>query len=132
MKKDASRDYATNAFRVYAVLGEKGRKKIRSAAEITSIVQDVEAVDKTLESIGKLPDGDIITKAVKSVYFCNGKYAFSRGEIVRRVCAVKEEIYVSEIQIYRYLRLARETFCKIRGLCTWGDLEACGIKEKII
>ncbi len=132
MKKDASRDYATNAFRVYAVLGEKGRKKLKSAAENTPIARDVEAVDKTLESIGNLPDGDIISKAVKRVYFCSGKYAFSRGEIVRRVYALKDEIYVSEIQIYRYLRLARETFCKIRGLCTWDDLEECGIKEKII
>ncbi len=121
MKKDAARDYATNAFRMYSSLSIKARDELCSAHKNHPAVLDIIAVDKMLKALKKQKNGDSIEAAVTAVYFRSGKYSFARGQIAKRVKTVCTEIFVSEIQVYRYLRYARELFCKIRGLCTEND-----------
>ncbi len=122
MKKDAARDYATNAFRMYATLSKKARIKLCEKNPGSPVANDIAAVDAMFDELKKTNNGDLIEKAVKAVYFHSSRHSFARGLIAERVKKVHKENYVSEIQIYRYLRYARNIFCNFRGLCTEADI----------
>ncbi len=122
MIKDASRDYATRAFRIYAELDKTSRLRLCENSISSPLAQDILAVDETLRELDCAKNGDRIKKAVTEVYFQRGKYSFAGGLISKRVKKVCEEIFVSEIQVYRYLKFARDLFCRLRGISTEADI----------
>lgn len=123
MKREAARNYAVNAFRIYTALGRvKVNRLLEENDPLQSpIIYDLWAVGEMLDRLKEEKDGTLILKAVKYVYFRSGIYSFDRGEISSRVAEICRALYVSETQVYRYLRTARDLFCKIRGLCTAED-----------
>lgn len=142
MKKDFVRDYATEAFRTYAAMGnptyEDAKKAIyqnaldernfknpeiaslaaeKAVTEFTPLLLDILAVEKTLEMLesgGKTN----IASAVRDVYFTRPAMPLRRGDVssrVRRFCLLN---FVSERNVYSWLKEARLLFAAVRGLRT--------------
>lgn len=139
MSKDHIRDYATTAFIFYFQNGplEKYKEKIiaeivkndgpsagiskptesaliRAEAELESkisIIQDLEAVEKTLLQLITQGRGDIV-QAIEMVY----STPLTRGAIINRVIKTAATINTEERTVYRYLKKARKLFAVNRGL----------------
>lgn len=142
MKKDHIRDYATEAFRFYAKTGgskkyiekiaadiqkQKGAgivnptegaliAKERAIEENAAELADLEAVEKAMHLIERLPQGGSILKAIEYVYFKDCWRELRRGDIKSRVHYAEIHIPASERQIYRWLSKARLLFAQERGL----------------
>ena len=139
MKKDRTRDYATDAFRLYASLGkpkyeelkkriyndalfcenaEPSRAIIKANSEIennTPLLLDVMAVEKTIDILiqGKK---EHIVKAIESVYFVTPYKPLHKNEVIDRVRYFAQELPASERAVFYWLKEARLLFAAIRGL----------------
>ncbi len=140
MKKDFTRDYATEAFRLYASMGrptyEEAAKSIYqkalsdcglSSPEVANIAAetavtnasplllDILAVEKTIELLERGNKTDII-KAISAVYFTEADYPLRRGCITERVRRCSLSLFASERSVYFMLKQARLLFASLRGL----------------
>ena len=141
MGKDHIRDYATEAFRFYAMTGGKEQyiKTLMSELEkhkgngvcspseaavidkekIMEIkraeFEDIEAVDKVLHILDTSCQNEI-KKAIEYVYFKNSWVELKKGDIEQRVHYAEINIPASRRQIYRWLKKARILFAEERGL----------------
>lgn len=139
MKKDFTRDYVTEAFRIYALMGKPTYDKAKeiisqSAADIhgrdpavvicraekeiadqTPLLLDILAVQKTLEILDRAGKR-YISGAVAAVYFEQPDKPISRGEISRRVTSYSLSCPADESSTYRWLKHARLLCAAIRGL----------------
>lgn len=141
MKKDFTRDYVTEAFRLYAMLGkptyEQARQKIyeeelnkisstvppdeaviyaeRSADKQTPYLLDIMAVDKTIELLA-LGGKTHIIEAVKAVYFAYPQQPIRKGDISERVLRYSLQCPTDERTVYRWLKEARLLCAAVRGL----------------
>lgn len=108
MKKDRVRDYATAAFRDYA-LALKSPKDISEPQRM-----DNAAVEKTLTYFSdKKP---YIVSAVKAVYFIDAGVPFRKKTISSRVLDYARLEHIDASAVYRWLREARHKFAEYRGL----------------
>lgn len=109
MKKDRIRDYATAAFRDYAIQ----RKNKNFASD--SLRADFEAVQKTLKFF--CIEGELyIIAAVEAVYFAEAGLPVRRSSISARVSRFAIEQHADESTVYRWLKKARCKFAEYRGL----------------
>lgn len=145
MLKDMIRDYATAAFKFYDefkknnnIYGteqnssdafhsiKKGKRQRGSSVEHLVLKymdepenkaesKDVSAVEKTISWLSDNGYIDVV-KCIKMVYFGNGEKPFRRGEMTLTVRHVSNNLYISEREVYRNLKFARQVFCIIRGL----------------
>ncbi len=140
MKKDFNRDYATAAFRLWALRGcptyeqEAERIKVsayekakgadpakvmafaeaeldKRGAELCDIMACAETF-RILDENGK----ELICEAVKAVYMVEPWREPRRDEISKRVLRFAIETPASERQVYRWLTQARNLFALSRGL----------------
>lgn len=109
MKKDIIRDYATEAFRAYAIY------KNTEIPPSQPLRDDIEAVEGTLEELSKVGKTYIV-QAVKEVYFVQPNKELKRGELTERIRRHAIKSYSSERNIYSWLKEARTLFAKKRGL----------------
>jgi hypothetical protein len=113
MKKDNIRDYATEAFRFYAVVGIPAINYKGDRGEL----EDLRAVEKTLEEFEKdVFKRDTILPLIKEVYFTHADKEMKKGEIRNRVVNSCNNLNISESTAYRYLKKARISFAHNRGL----------------
>lgn len=140
MKKDFTRDYVTEAFRLYAAMGkptyEAARKNLYEAelakrnlsdpetavlqAEIATEKQepmllDILAVDKTIELLER-GEKTYIANALKEVYFVQPLTPLRKGDITARVRRFALLCPTDERTVYRWLKEARLLCAAIRGL----------------
>ena len=140
MKKDFTRDYVTEAFRLYAAMGkptyEEAQKKVyeielskRSDVDPSIAVTqaetavnnsmplllDIMAVQKTIELLERGNKQHIVS-AVKDIYFLYPLQTLRRGDISDRVHRFAITFPVSEKQVYVWLKEARLFCAAIRGL----------------
>ena len=114
MKKNAVRDYAVDCFRLYETL--KRNENMLNNDKYQSLRTDYNAVKRTFEIVKKKKNGSDIAKAVKLVYCKRNASDFKKNEISQNVFLAADELFCSEMTIYRYLKCARDTFCSERGL----------------
>ena len=112
MKKDLIRDYATEAFRLYARMGCPALREIGGEGGTAADLRAVSEVMRILALQGKAE----IVAAVRAVYFVAPQQEIRRGSISERVEAFAETYPTSVPSVYRWLRAARELFGKVRGL----------------
>lgn len=140
MKKDWTRDYATEIFRSWAAAGkptyEYERDRIRAAALTkhsmasaeTALVQaekaveaaaphlmDVLAAERTVALLKK-GKKDYIVKALEAVYFVQPSEPLRRGEITERVRRFAVRYHADERVVFRWLKEARLLCAASRGL----------------
>ncbi len=140
MKKEAMRDYATEAFRYYAGMGRPSFEQARDAVyrravrdvkmrdpqavivigekavrDSMPMLLDIFAVDKTLELL-RMGGREYIVRAVEWVYFAEPRMPLRRGEITARVLKFCTANHADERTVYRWLRDARRMFASLRGL----------------
>ena len=140
MKKDFTRDYVTEIFRVYAAAGmptyEDARARVyraelsaRSSMDAeTAISQaeiavekrmpyllDILAAEKTFELLER-GGKSAIAQAVKAVYCVNPLQPLRRGDITSRVREFSLTYPMDTRVIYRWLKEARLLCATIRGL----------------
>jgi hypothetical protein len=136
MKKDITRDYASDAFCFAADLNyptyEQLYKRIYDDAVKSQIFRnpkdsiayaenqiavntpalcDIMAVNKVFETL-EIGGREYIIKAIKGVYY----YPIHKGDISMRVHKLSLSIPASEATVYRYLKQARQLFSALRGL----------------
>lgn len=114
MKKSAVRDYAVDCFRIYETL--KRHENMLKDDKYAALRSDYNAVNRTFEFLKKQKNGEDIAKAVKLVYCKKWNTAFKKNEISQNVFLAADELFCSEMTIYRYLKYARDVFCTERGL----------------
>jgi hypothetical protein len=90
-------------------------KAEKAVNERISEIQDMEAVDKVLAELEARRKKYII-KAIEIVYFKECDRELEIGDIKNRVIKASNEIPVSERNVYRWLKQARELFSYHRGL----------------
>ena len=112
MKKDLIRDYATEAFRLYARMGCPSSKEIGGEGATAA---DLKAVCEVLRILALQGKEEVIA-AVRAVYFVAPRQEIERGSISARVEAFAAGYPASERAVYRWLRTARNLFAKVRGL----------------
>ena len=112
MKKDLIRDYATEAFRLYARMGCPPSKEIGGEGATAA---DLRAVCEVLRILALQGKEEVIA-AVRAVYFVSPRQEIERGSISARVEAFAVEYPTSVPSVYRWLRVARHLFGKVRGL----------------
>ena len=140
------RDYATEAWRLYARLGSAEAYKRRIYAEAQQrhaeggsggvgspteaavlrgeaaiadkegVWRDLEAVERAVERIASLRNGDCILRAVREVYQAHAETPLVRGEIANRVIRLSIAMPASPRSIYGWLSIARDVFAEERGL----------------
>ena len=140
MKKDFTRDYATEAFRLYADMGkpsyDEASKSIYNKAiadcefknpdiavsiaeaavnRATPLLLDILAVEKTIEILQR-GGKEHIVRAVENVYFVQPKLPLRRGDITARVRRYSLTAFASERVVYTWLKEARLLFASVRGL----------------
>lgn len=140
MKKDFTRDYATEAFRLYAAMGKPTYEQARAAiyeAELlkrnsfdpaTAIQQaetavekntpyllDMLAVNKTMELLSQ-GKKEYIVAAVKAVYFAYPQHQLHKGDISDRVRQFSLTCPTDERTAYRWLKEACLLCAAVRGL----------------
>lgn len=140
MKKDFTRDYATEAFRLYAAMGKptydeakqiiynkalsdcefKEPEVATQTAEIavekaTPLLLDILAVEKTIDILTRGGKTHIV-RAVEDVYFVQPKLPIRRGDITARARRHSIITPTSMPSVYRYLKEARMLFAAVRGL----------------
>ena len=108
MKKDRVRDYATEAFRDYALA-------LKSSGDISEARRmDIAAVEKMLTYFAdKKP---CVVSAVKAVYFTDAGVPFRKKTVTHRVRDYALTAGADESTVYRWLRVARCKFAEYRGL----------------
>lgn len=144
MRKTHYRDYATEAFRLLAREGSAAlyRQKVYNTAlarrgeagsgigspteaaviraeqavyEAEATIRDLEAAEAAVNVL-ECKYGVAAVKALKRVYMAEADRDIKRGEISERVNKAIMNIPASEESIYRWLRFARTSFAKNRGL----------------
>lgn len=115
MKKDITRDYATDAFRLYAALGKPSSAAALKSGMCQPLLLDVSAVNETIKKLIKDNKGYIV-KAVEGVYFNLPDDVLRKGDISMRVIKMARELYATEDTVYKWLREARTLFSIFRGL----------------
>lgn len=140
MKKDFTRDYVTEAFRLYAAMGmptyEQARADIYesallknnlcdpqaavakaelAAAKKEPLLLDLLAVDKTINLLER-GEKHYIVSAVKEIYFTSPQQPLRKGDISWRVRKFSLQCPTDERTVYRWLREARLLCAAIRGL----------------
>lgn len=99
-------------------------RKARTSAVMTSdafwnkyvpVVDDIDAVDKTLEHLEK-SKRDYIIKAVEAVYFVCPKRPLKKNELTERITAFSFSFGASERTVFYWLKEARSIFASFRGL----------------
>lgn len=139
MKKDYTRDYITEAYRLYAAMGQPRHDDIKrdiynnalmdnntnpsaavahaeKAVELaTPMLLDLLAVERTI-SLLERGDKSYIIKAIKAVYFVSPSSPLRKGDISNRVHRLSIDMPASERSIYQWLREARLLCASIRGL----------------
>lgn len=140
MKKDFTRDYATEAFRLYAAMGKPTYDAARNAiyeaevekrssfdpataisqAEIavekqTPLLLDIMAVEKTMELLERGGKPHIV-EAVSAVYFTYPLQPLRKGDISGRVRRYSLSCPTDERAVYRWLKEARLLCAAVRGL----------------
>ena len=112
MKKDLIRDYATEAFLLYARMGCPSQKEIGGE---DATAADLRAVCEVLRILSLQGKEEVIA-AVRAVYFVAPRQEIERGSISARVEAFAVGLPAAPSTVYRWLRTARDLFGKIRGL----------------
>ena len=139
MKKDYTRDYITEAYRLYAAMGQpkyddvkrdiynnalmdnsidpaaavaRAEKAVETATPMLLDLLAVETAISLLERGGK----SYIIKAIKAVYFAAPSSPLRKGDISNRVHRLSIDMPASERSIYQWLREARLLCASIRGL----------------
>lgn len=112
MKKDLIRDYATEAFRLYARMGCPSQKEIGGEGATAA---DLRAVCEVLRILALQGKEEVIA-AVRAVYFVAPRQEIERGSISARVEAFAVGYPTSVPSVYRWLRVARKMFAKVRGM----------------
>lgn len=85
--------------------------------DAAATVADLEAVERTLEIIGRLKSGTAMLEAVRIVYFTDAEKPIAKAGIIRdRVHKAGIYIPASERTIYYWLKKARTVFAVERGL----------------
>jgi hypothetical protein len=112
MKKDLIRDYATDAFRLYARMGCPSQREIGGEGATAADLRAVADVMRILSLQGR---EDVIA-AVRAVYFVAPQREIERGSISARVEAFAVGLPAAPSTVYRWLRTARDLFGKVRGL----------------
>ena len=140
MKKDITRDYTIDAFRLYAALGQptynQAVKDIRNRAiqsckstdpqdiityaneqvnKNSAMLADISAVYDTLKLLRR-DNKEYIIRAIEGVYFVTPRNVLRKNDITSRVRNVALEIPASETSVYKWLREARQLFSAVRGL----------------
>lgn len=131
MKKDFTRDYVTEAFRLYAAMGnpsyEEAQRKIyeielskrsdidpsiavvqaeKAVKHNMPLLLDILAVDKTIDLLER-GEKEYIAAAVKAIYFTEPDAPLRRGEISKRVRYHALSCPTDERTVYRWLKEAR-------------------------
>ena len=112
MKKDLIRDYATEAFRLYARMGCPSPKEIGGEGATAA---DLRAVCEVLRILALQGKEEVIA-AVRAVYFVAPRQEIERGSISARVEAFAVGYPVSIRSVYGWLKHARGLFAKARGM----------------
>ena len=121
MKKEATRDYATEAFRLYASLGKPSWKNLKDGDLDISVITnealmlDIRAVKNTLDILLLENKINIIT-AIDEIYFYNPTNYLRKNDIMNRVINLAVNMPASERSIFYWLKEARVLFAKNRGL----------------
>lgn len=140
MKKDFTRDYVTEAFRLYAAMGnpsyEEAQRKIyeielskrsdidpsiavvqaeKAVKHNMPLLLDILAVDKTIDLLER-GEKEYIAAAVKAIYFTEPDAPLRRGEISKRVRYHALSCPTDERTVYRWLKEARLLCAAVRGL----------------
>ena len=113
-KIDRIYTYAATAFVIYNNAGcpssEDFIKSLPEDARDSPIVEDIKAVNRTLEALRKKSGGDDIVKAVLSIY------RYNLNNLGARIKRHSFEAYADIRTVYRWLECAREEFARQRGL----------------
>lgn len=140
MEKDFTKQYITEAFRLFARLGcppyERAREIVyqqelnkrsecrpdiavvqaeRAVEKQTPTLLDILAVEETISILEKGEKSNIVS-AVKAVYFVNPQQPLRRGDISNRVRRFAITYPADERTVYRWLKEARLLCAAIRGL----------------
>lgn len=113
MKKDNIRDYATNAFYLYARIGKPTCER-NIQEKHKSRTKDIIAVIDTLYYFDK-NEKQYINQAIERVYFTLPKKV-QKNDISDRIVKLSAEFPADESTIYRWLKEARFVFAQMRGL----------------
>ena len=127
MKKKHYRDYAVEAYRFWAASGglDAFQKRIAAMftrsptvkkAQFTGAIEDLLAVERSLEILSHMKNRADIVRAIRIVYCADAQRRPGRSDIQARIHYAELTIPASEAAIYRWLRLARDTFAEQRGL----------------
>lgn len=140
MEKDFTKQYTTEAFRLFARLGCPSYERAREIAyqqelhkrsecppdiaviqaeraveKQTPTLLDILAVEETITLLERGEKSNIV-KAVKAVYFVNPQQPLRRGDISNRVRRFAITYPADERTVYRWLKEARLLCAAIRGL----------------
>lgn len=108
MKKDRVRDYATAAFRDYAL----ALKSVENVSAPQSM--DMAAVENMLKYFSE--EKPCVVLAVKAVYFIDAGLPLRKKVITSRVREFAISEHTNERYVYRDLKEARNKFAEYRGL----------------
>lgn len=108
MKKDRVRDYATAAFRDYAL----ALKSTGNVSESQS--RDIAAVENMLKYFSEKKP--CVVSAVKAVYFIDAGLPLRKNTVSLRVRKYALLEHTDERSVYRDLKAARNKFAEYRGL----------------
>ena len=141
IKKNNYRDYAIEAFRLYAAMGKptflQAKTRVFMAAvkdvsgdeddialagqkailDNTPMLLDIYAVEKMFEVLD-FSGKDYIARAVEEVYFVAPKAPLKRGTLTARVLRASFTLHCDERTVYIWLSEARQLFASLRGLRT--------------
>lgn len=90
-------------------------EKERVINELKAEIDDLEAVEKTLELLKRRFDYGTI-KAIEIVYFTDPNKPLEKNDLSSRVVKAAAEIPCGEATVYRMLSKARRVFAEERGL----------------
>ncbi|MDR1001690.1 MAG: hypothetical protein LBL82_00245 [Oscillospiraceae bacterium] len=118
MKKDFTRDYTTEIFRLYAQQGCPTYEQAKIYAENNPpLLLDILAAQKTIELLERGEKSHIVT-ALREVYFKYPSQPLRAGDISSRVCSYALSVPTDERTVYRWLHEARLLCASLRGLRT--------------
>lgn len=117
MRKNNLRDYATAAFRFWGRCGSPSVDEIKSGKHEWDKAErlDLMACAMTFTLLKKRGD-ELICDAVRDVYMTDPDNTPRRGDISAGVIRFSLKVYVSERQVYNWLRDANTVFGKYRNL----------------
>ena len=140
MKKDFTRDYITEVFRLYAAMGKPTHQQAsemvyekelfkhsnlqpqvaitqaeKAVENNTALLLDILAAERTIRLLEQ-GEKEYIVAAVKAVYFAEPKAPIRKGDVSARVRRFSLEYPVDERTAYRWLKEARLLCAALRGL----------------